>query len=101
MVVTMQESFAGIRVDQILCPRRASGKIVSPQQPDLSFHNLMRIMRSMEAVGRWSRRLPRWGSALALLYVYVANLPAAKFIALIAGIFLLYEPIKTLAACTS
>ena len=32
-----------------------------------------------------------------LVYVYVESLPAAKFIALIGGIFLLYEPIKTLS----
>ena len=37
------------------------------------------------------------GVGLALLYVYFAALPAAKFIALIGGIFLLYDPIKTLS----
>ncbi len=46
---------------------------------------------------RWSKSSPPSGSALALLYVYFENLPAAKFIALIGGIFLLYEPIKTLS----
>ena len=52
---------------------------------------------------RWKRSSPlvetiaAMGVALALLYVYLENLPAAKFIALIGGIFLLYEPIKTLS----
>ena len=36
MVVTMQETFAGIRVDQILRARRAPGKDLSAQQSDCS-----------------------------------------------------------------
>src|SRR5213076_1154043 len=37
------------------------------------------------------------GVALALVYIYMANLSAARFIALNGGIILLYEPIKTLS----
>jgi subfamily B ATP-binding cassette protein MsbA len=37
------------------------------------------------------------GVGLALLYIYSANLSAARFIALNAGIFLLYDPIKALS----
>ena len=57
----------------------------------------MRILRSMEAVSPLVETIAAMGVALALLYVYFENLPAAKFIALIGGIFLLYEPIKTLS----
>ena len=83
--------------DQILRARGAPGKRLPPQQSDRSFHNSMRILRSMEAVGPLVETIAAMGVALALLYVYVAHLPAAKFIALIGGIFLLYEPIKTLS----
>jgi len=34
---------------------------------------------------------------LALLYVYAANLPVGRFFGLITGIFILYDPIKTLS----
>jgi subfamily B ATP-binding cassette protein MsbA len=57
----------------------------------------MRIVRSTEAVGPLVETIAAIGVALALLYVYAASLPAAKFIALIGGIFLLYDPIKTLS----
>ena len=61
------------------------------------FSNTMRIIRSMEAIGPLVETIAAMGVGLALLYVYFANLPAARFIALIGGIFLLYEPIKTLS----
>jgi subfamily B ATP-binding cassette protein MsbA len=57
----------------------------------------MRIIKSMEAVGPVVETIAAMGVGLALLYVYVANLSAARFIALNAGIFLLYDPIKTLS----
>ena len=34
---------------------------------------------------------------MALLYVYAANLSAGRFFGLISGIFILYDPIKTLS----
>src|SRR5437016_9862136 len=37
------------------------------------------------------------GFGLALLYVYVTNLSAGRFFALIGGIFILYDPVKTLS----
>src|SRR5207302_1966988 len=37
------------------------------------------------------------GVGLALLYVYAANLSAGRFFGLISGIFIIYEPIKTLS----
>ena len=57
----------------------------------------MRIIKSMEAVGPLVETIAALGIGLALLYVYTAGLSAARFIALIGGIFLLYEPIKTLS----
>ncbi|PYK30531.1 MAG: hypothetical protein DME57_06715, partial [Verrucomicrobia bacterium] len=38
-----------------------------------------------------------FGVGLALWYVYAANLNAGRFFGLIAGIFIIYEPIKTLS----
>ncbi|MBA3831384.1 MAG: ABC transporter ATP-binding protein [Chthoniobacterales bacterium] len=96
MVVTMQETFAGIRVIKSFA-REAHQEKLFKRSNDAQFSNSMRIVRSMEAVGPLVETIAAIGVGLALLYVYVAALPAAKFIALIGGIFLLYDPIKTLS----
>jgi subfamily B ATP-binding cassette protein MsbA len=96
MVVTMQESFAGIRVIKSFAREEQQEKDFRRSNQS-QFSNSMRIVRSMEAVSPLVETIAAMGVALALLYVYVESLPAAKFIALIGGIFLLYEPIKTLS----
>ena len=58
---------------------------------------MMRIIRAMEAIGPIVEIIAAFGIGLALLYIYFANLSAARFIALNLGIVLLYEPIKTLS----
>ena len=98
MVVTMQETFAGIRVVK---------SFAREEHQEKSFRRSNRhAVRQLDAhhprdgsgLARSSRSIAAIGVGLALLYVYFAQLPAAKFIALmLAGIFLLYEPIKTLS----
>src|SRR5438067_11014107 len=58
---------------------------------------MMRIIRSMEATGPLVETIAAVGIGLALLYVYAANLSAGRFFGLISGIFILYDPIKTLS----
>jgi subfamily B ATP-binding cassette protein MsbA len=96
MVVTMQETFAGIRVVKSFAREEHQEKSFR-RSNQIQFSNAMRITRSMEAVGPLVETIAAIGVGLALLYVYLAHLPAAKFIALIGGIFLLYDPIKTLS----
>ncbi len=96
MVVTMQESFAGIRVIKAFAREKLQENLFRKSN-DVQFSNSMRIIRSTEAVGPLIETIAAIGVGLALLYVYVASLPAGKFIALIGGIFILYEPIKTLS----
>lgn len=96
MVVIMQETFAGIRVVKSFA--REDHQEKSFQQSNwLQFVNMMRIIKSMELIGPLVETIAALGVGLALLYVYFAHLTAARFIALNAGIFLLYEPIKTLS----
>jgi subfamily B ATP-binding cassette protein MsbA len=96
MVVTMQETFAGIRVIKSFA--RESHQVASFNRSNmLQFRNAMKIIKSMEAVGPLVETIAALGIGLALLYVYTAGLSAARFIALIGGIFLLYEPIKILS----
>ena len=96
MVVTMQETFAGIRVVKSFVREEHQEKSFR-RSNRIQFDNSMRITRSMEAVSPLVESIAAIGVGFALLYVYFAHLPAAKFMALLAGIFLLYEPIKTLS----
>ena len=96
MVVTMQETFAGIRVVKSFAREDHQEKSFR-RSNRIQFDNMMRITRSMEAISPLVESIAAIGVGFALLYVYFAHLPAAKFMALIAGIFLLYDPIKTLS----
>jgi subfamily B ATP-binding cassette protein MsbA len=96
MVVTMQETFAGIRVIKSFA-REAHQEKEFKRSNQLQFSQMMRIIRSMEATGPLVETIAAVGVGLALLYVYAANLSAGRFFGLITGIFLLYDPIKTLS----
>jgi subfamily B ATP-binding cassette protein MsbA len=96
MVMTMQETFAGIRVIKSFArEKHQQDSFIRSNQ--LLFDNIMRVVRAMEATGPIVELLAACGVGLALLYIYTANLSAARFIALNAGIFLLYDPVKTLS----
>jgi subfamily B ATP-binding cassette protein MsbA len=96
MVVTMQETFAGIRVIKSFA-REDHQETSFRRSNRLLFETMMRIIRSMEATGPLVETIAAFGVGIAVLYVYTANLSASKFFGLISGIFLLYDPIKTLS----
>jgi subfamily B ATP-binding cassette protein MsbA len=96
MVVTMQETFAGIRVIKSFS-REKHQEDSFRRSNQIQFSQMMRIIRSTEAVGPLVETIAAFGVGLALLYVYAVNLPAGRFLGLITGIFLLYAPIKNLS----
>jgi ATP-binding cassette, subfamily B, bacterial MsbA len=96
MVVTMQETFAGIRVIKSFA-REAHQEKAFKRSNQMQFSQMMRMIRSMEAVGPLVETIAAIGVGLALLYVYASNLSAGRFFGLISGIFILYDPIKTLS----
>jgi subfamily B ATP-binding cassette protein MsbA len=63
----------------------------------MQFSQMMRMTRSMEAISPLVETIAAIGVGIALLYVYVANLSVGRFFGLISGIFILYDPIKTLS----
>ena len=95
MTVTMQETFTGIRVIKSFVREEHQEKTFKRSTQE-QFANAMRMVKSMEAVGPIVETIASLGVGLALFYVYVTRLPAGQFMGLICGIFLLYEPIKTL-----
>jgi subfamily B ATP-binding cassette protein MsbA len=96
MSVTMQESFAGIRVIKSFAREDQQEKSFR-RSAQLSFSNTMRTVKATEAVGPLVEIIASIGVGFALLYVYAANLSAGRFFGLISGIFIIYEPIKTLS----
>jgi ATP-binding cassette, subfamily B, bacterial MsbA len=96
MVVTMQESFAGIRVIKAFSREKHQEESFR-RSNQIQFSQMMRIIRSTEAIGPLVETTAAFGIGLALLYVYAVNLPAGRFFGLISGIFLLYAPIKNLS----
>ena len=96
MVVTMQETFAGIRVIKSFA-RETHQEKEFERSNQMQFSQMMRIIRSLEAVGPLVETIAAIGVGLALLYVYTANLSVGRFFGLISGIFILYDPIKTLS----
>ncbi len=96
MVVTMQETFAGIRVIKSFS-REQHQEDSFRRSNQVQFSQMMRIIRSTESVGPLVETIAASGVGLALLYVYAVNLSAGRFFGLISGIFLLYNPIKTLS----
>jgi ATP-binding cassette, subfamily B, bacterial MsbA len=96
MVVTMQETFAGIRVVKSFA-REAHQEKEFKRSNQVQFSQMMRIIRSLEAVGPLVETMAAIGVGIALLYVYAANLSVGRFFGLISGIFILYDPIKTLS----
>ena len=69
MVVTMQETFAGIRVIKSFAREEHQEKIFRHSNK-LQFQNAMRIIRAMEAIGPLVETIAAIGVGLALLYVY-------------------------------
>src|SRR5256884_7679359 len=96
MVVTMQETFAGICVVKSFA-REAHQEKEFKRSNQMQFSQMMRIIRSLEAVGPLVETMAAMGVGIALLYVYAANLSVGRFFGLISGIFILYDPIKTLS----
>src|SRR5882762_965446 len=96
MVVTMQETFAGIRVIKSFA-REGHQEKEFMRSNQAQFSQMMRIIRSLEATGPLVEIIAAIGVGMALLYVYAANLSAGRFLGLMTGIFILYDPIKTLS----
>jgi ATP-binding cassette, subfamily B, bacterial MsbA len=96
MSATMQETFAGIRVIKSFAREKHQEKSFE-RGSQLQFSNAMRTTKATEATGPLVEIIASLGVGLTLLYVYFANQSAAKFLGLIVGFFILYDPIKKLS----
>ena len=97
LMVVMQESFAGIRVVKSHAREEHEiEKFTTANNKMMKF--IMRWRKAMELVGPLVETVASFGVAGAMLYVAIRpDLGAAHFLALQAGLVLLYPPAKTLS----
>src|ERR1700751_3359182 len=96
MMSILQESFAGIRVIKAFAREEyeaAHFDSLSKEQ----FKSGVRVRKAIEIVSPMVEAVAAAGVGLALFYVWYTHLSAAKFLALLAGIFMLYDPVKKLS----
>ena len=96
MMSVLQESFAGIRVIKAFAREKRESdhfEALSLEQ----FRSGVRVQKAIQIVSPMVEAVAAIGVGLALFYVWYTHLSAAKFLALLAGIFMLYDPIKKLS----
>lgn len=96
MAVILQESFAGIRVIKSFA-RESFQLRLFDKSSDEQFRASMSVKKSTAIVQPMMESVSAFGVALALLYVYYSHLTMGSFMALLGGLFLLYDPIKNLS----
>ena len=97
MVVTMQETFAGIRVIKSFAREAHQEKEFKRSNQTAVFPDDAHHPVDWKLSGPLVETMAAIGVGIALLYVYAANLSVGRFFGLISGIFILYDPIKTLS----
>jgi subfamily B ATP-binding cassette protein MsbA len=96
MSVILQETFAGVRVIKSFA-REDYQTSQFARSSDTQCRNSMRVRRSSDIVQPLIESVSALGVVLAMAYVYYYGISFAKFAALCAGIFLLYNPVKNLS----
>jgi ATP-binding cassette, subfamily B, bacterial MsbA len=96
MAVILQESFAGVRVIKSFA-REDYQMDQFEKSSDIQCQNSMRVRRATDIVQPLIESVSACGVVLAILYVYYFNISFMKFVALCSGIFLLYNPLKSLS----
>lgn len=96
MAVILQESFAGIRVIKSFS-REGFQTGLFDLSSDEQFRMAMNARKSASIVQPMIETVSAFGVSLALFYVYFSHLSVGSFIALLGGMFLLYDPIKNIS----
>jgi subfamily B ATP-binding cassette protein MsbA len=96
MSVILQETFAGMRVIKGFAREDYQVEQFA-KASDKQCHEGMRVRRSSDIVQPLIETISALGVVLAMAYVYYFGISFAKFAALCAGIFLLYDPVKKLS----
>ncbi len=96
MAVILQETFSGIRVIKSFA-REGYQVEQFEKSSDQQCRNGLRVRKSIDIVQPIIESVSAVGVVLALIYVVYFNIPVMQFLALCAGIFLLYNPVKSIS----
>jgi ATP-binding cassette, subfamily B, bacterial MsbA len=96
MMSILQESFAGIRMIKAFAREEYEAQHFDSLSKE-QFRSGVRVRKAIEIVSPMVEAVAAVGVGLALFYVWYSHLSAAKFLALLAGIFMLYDPVKKLS----
>lgn len=96
MAVILQETFAGVRVIKSFAREDYQAEQFA-KSSDMQCRNSLKVRKSMEMVGPIIESVSAFGVVLALAYVYFFGVSLGHLMALLAGIFMLYNPIKSLS----
>ena len=96
MSVILQESFAGIRIVKSFARETYQAEEFD-KSSEIQWKNSLRVRRSSDIVQPLIESVSALGVVLAMMYVYYFHISFIKFAALCAGIFLLYNPVKSLS----
>ena len=96
MSVILQETFAGIRVIKSFAREGYQAEQFS-KSSEIQFLNNVRVRKSSDIVQPLIESVSAFGVVLAMAYVYYFHISFIKFAALCAGIFMLYNPVKSLS----
>jgi subfamily B ATP-binding cassette protein MsbA len=95
-MVVIQEAFLGIRVVKAL-GREAFEKRDFVKAGDDQFRIGMRVRKAMEIVGPLIEAVSAVGVGMALAYCALGGITADRFLGLLTGLFMLYDPVKKLS----
>lgn len=96
LMVVMQEAFAGVRVVKSHAREEYEQKRFNRANENM-LRLILRWQKAMEMVGPMVETFASFGIAMALVYAWMLDLGAAKFLALNGGLILLYPPFKMLS----
>ena len=96
MAVILQESFAGVRIIKSFA-REAFQLRLFDKSSEEQFCSSMKASKSGAIVQPMIETVSAFGVSLALFYVYFSHLTIGSFLALLGGMFLLYDPIKNIS----
>lgn len=96
LFVILSEAFAGIKLIKSLA-REKHETDEFEKAGENQFRNSLRVRKAVEIVGPMIEGVGALGAGLALVYVYWAGMSAGKFLGLLTGIFMLYDPMKKLS----
>lgn len=96
MMVILHEMIGGIKVIKSFSRTQHEVARFNASSRE-QFQQQMRVKRLMECIAPVIESLAAIGIALGLFYVYSVGMDGSTFIALCVGVFLLYQPLKTLS----